>query len=90
VGGWKLNDGADGTEVCSAPKRTLSPDYVPSERIDETEPRSGCTVRRQGSEQDYRHGDRVVFHNGKIIKTTKQKGMISESEIERLAEKAEQ
>jgi hypothetical protein len=44
----------------------------------------------KNSEQDYRHGDRVVFHNGKIIKTTKQKGMISESEIERLAEKAEQ
>lgn len=35
-------------------------------------------------EQDYRHGQRVVFSNGKIIKVTSQKGAISENELEAL------
>jgi hypothetical protein len=36
-------------------------------------------------EQDYRHGERVVLHNGTIIKVTKQKGHLDERELERLA-----
>lgn len=37
------------------------------------------------NEQDYRHGQRVVFHNGKVVKVTKQKGQISERELDALA-----
>lgn len=36
-------------------------------------------------EQDYRHGQRVVFSNGKIVKVTKQKGRIGDRELEALA-----
>lgn len=41
------------------------------------------------SEQDYRHGQRVVFHNGKIVKTTKQAGRLDERELESLVPKKE-
>lgn len=37
------------------------------------------------SEQDYRHGKRVVFHNGKVIRATSQKGYINEAELNGLA-----
>ncbi|MDO3527519.1 hypothetical protein ACNRBH_09105 [Ralstonia pseudosolanacearum] len=33
-------------------------------------------------EQDYRHGQRVVFNNGKILKVTRQKGPVAERELE--------
>jgi hypothetical protein len=32
-------------------------------------------------EQDYRHGERVVLHNGTIVKVTKQKGHLNEQEL---------
>lgn len=37
------------------------------------------------TEQDYRHGRRIVFHNGKIIRTTSQRGPIDEIELNGLA-----
>lgn len=37
------------------------------------------------AEQDYRHGQRVVLHNGKVVQVTQQKGQISERELEALA-----
>lgn len=36
-------------------------------------------------QQDYRHGERVVLHNGTIVKVTKLKGHINERELELLA-----
>lgn len=36
------------------------------------------------AEQDYRHGQRVVLHNGKIVKMTRQKGHLGERELELL------
>lgn len=39
----------------------------------------------RNDEQDYRHGERVVLHNGKIVKVTKQQGHLDEQELERLA-----
>ncbi|MDP3670778.1 MAG: hypothetical protein WA191_27225 [Telluria sp.] len=39
----------------------------------------------QFAEQDYRHGQRVVLHNGKVVQVTQQKGQISEPELEALA-----
>lgn len=38
-------------------------------------------------EQDYRHGQRVVFSNGKSLKMTRDKGHLDESELEALARK---
>ncbi|MDR5753697.1 MULTISPECIES: hypothetical protein [unclassified Caballeronia] len=38
-------------------------------------------------EQDYRHGQRVVFSNGKVVKVTSQKGFLAEHELEALAGK---
>jgi len=37
------------------------------------------------SEQDYRHGRRVVFHNGKVTRATNQKGYTNEVELNSLA-----
>lgn len=39
----------------------------------------------KNEEQDYRHGQRVVFAGGKIAKVTKQKGQISDKELDALA-----
>ena len=39
----------------------------------------------KNSEQDYRHGQRVIFSKGKIVKVTKQKGHLSERDLEALA-----
>lgn len=36
-------------------------------------------------EQDYRHGQRVIFWNGKVVKITKQAGHISDRELAALA-----
>lgn len=33
------------------------------------------------TEQDYRHGKRLVFHNGRVIRTVTQSGFISESDL---------
>jgi hypothetical protein len=41
----------------------------------------------KNDEQDYRHGQRVVFSNGKIVKVTRQKGYLIERELEALAGK---
>lgn len=38
----------------------------------------------KNSEQDYRHGRRIVFHNGRILRATNQRGLISETELEGL------
>jgi hypothetical protein len=38
----------------------------------------------KNDEQDYRHGQRVVFSNGKIVKETRQKGQLIERELESL------
>ena len=38
----------------------------------------------KNDEQDYRHGTRVVFRNGKIVKITLQKGHLSERELDTL------
>lgn len=35
------------------------------------------------TEQDYRYGKRAIFKNGKLLKTTDQRGAISESELEK-------
>lgn len=35
----------------------------------------------KNSEQDYRHGERLVFNNGKVILTTKKTGRITANEI---------
>jgi hypothetical protein len=35
-------------------------------------------------EQDYRHGQRLIFLNGKIVKVTKQKGHISDKDLDAL------
>lgn len=43
----------------------------------------------KNSEQDYRHGQRVIFSKGKIIKVTKQKGHLIERDLEALAEKSQ-
>lgn len=32
-------------------------------------------------QQDYRHGERSIYHNGILLKTTKQKGIIAHDEI---------
>jgi hypothetical protein len=37
----------------------------------------------KATEQDYRYGERAVFKNGKLVTTTKQRGGISESELEK-------
>ncbi|WP_322101743.1 hypothetical protein [Paraburkholderia sp. J41] len=42
----------------------------------------------KNDEQDYRHGQRVVFHNGKIIKVTRQNGLLVERELDALIGKA--
>jgi hypothetical protein len=42
----------------------------------------------KNSEQDYRHGQRVIFSKGKIIKVTKKKGHLIEGDLEALAEKS--
>lgn len=34
------------------------------------------------AEQDYRHGQRVIFRSGKVLKVTKQKGHVSDRELE--------
>jgi hypothetical protein len=39
----------------------------------------------KNNEQDYRHGQRVIFSKGKIVKVTKQKGHLSERDLEALA-----
>jgi hypothetical protein len=39
----------------------------------------------KNNEQDYRHGQRVIFRKGKIVKVTKQKGHLSERDPEALA-----
>lgn len=39
----------------------------------------------KNDEQDYRHGQRIIFNNGKIVKVTKQKGHLSERDLETLA-----
>jgi SAM-dependent methyltransferase len=41
----------------------------------------------KNDEQDYRHGQRVIFSKGKIIKVTKQKGHLIERDLEALAGK---
>jgi hypothetical protein len=33
-------------------------------------------------EQDYRHGERSIYHNGRLLKTTKKEGLISHDEIQ--------
>jgi len=38
----------------------------------------------QLEEQDYRHGSRVIIHNGKILRVSKQKGHLVERELEAL------
>lgn len=38
----------------------------------------------KNNEQDYRHGQRVIFSNGKIIKVTKQKGHLLERDLQAL------
>ena len=35
-------------------------------------------------QQDYRHGERSVYHNGKLLKKTKKEGLISHEEIQGL------
>lgn len=35
-------------------------------------------------QQDYRHGERSIYHNGILLKTTKQKGTIAHDEIQGL------
>ena len=35
-------------------------------------------------QQDYRHGERSIYHNGILLKTTKQKGIIAHDEIQGL------
>lgn len=42
----------------------------------------------KNDEQDYRHGQRVVFHNGKIIKVTRQSRLLVERELDALVGKA--
>jgi hypothetical protein len=39
----------------------------------------------KNNEQDYRHGQRIIFSKGKIVKVTKQKGHLSERDLETLA-----
>lgn len=41
----------------------------------------------KNNEQDYRHGQRVIFSNGKIVKVTKQKGHLMERDLEALTGK---
>ncbi|RAR64961.1 hypothetical protein C7401_10477 [Paraburkholderia unamae] len=41
----------------------------------------------KNDEQDYRHGQRVVFSNGKIVKVTRQNGLLIERELEALTGK---
>ena len=41
----------------------------------------------KNNEQDYRHGQRVIFSKGKIVKVTTQKGHLIERDLEVLAEK---
>lgn len=38
-------------------------------------------------EQDYRHGERAIYHNGKLLKDTKKRGLLSHSEIQELLDK---
>lgn len=40
------------------------------------------------TEQDYRHGTRRIYHNGKILATHKEKGRITASTINALLKKA--
>lgn len=35
-------------------------------------------------QQDYRHGERSIYHNGRLLNTTTKKGIISHDEIQRL------
>lgn len=35
-------------------------------------------------QQDYRHGERSIYHNGRLLKTTQKKGIISHDEIQGL------
>ncbi|KWH22256.1 hypothetical protein WL99_27705 [Burkholderia cepacia] len=37
------------------------------------------------NEQDYRHGLRLIYRNGQVLKTTRQKGQLSERELEALS-----
>ena len=41
----------------------------------------------KNNEQDYRHGQRVIFSKGKIVKVTTQKRHLIERDLEKLAEK---
>lgn len=41
----------------------------------------------KNDEQDYRHGQRVVFSNSKIVKVTRQKGHLPERELEAMTGK---
>ncbi|MDQ4627797.1 hypothetical protein [Janthinobacterium lividum] len=43
----------------------------------------------KNSEQDYRHGQRVIFSKGKIIQVTKQKRHLAERDLEALAKKSQ-
>ncbi len=35
-------------------------------------------------QQDYRHGERSIYHNGKLLKMTKKNGVIAHDEIQGL------
>lgn len=42
----------------------------------------------RNEDQDYRHGQRIVFQNGRLLEVTKKKGHISDKELEGFAGKA--
>jgi hypothetical protein len=44
----------------------------------------------KNEEQDYRHGTRIIFHNGIIIETTRKKGHLDEKYLEQLVDRREQ
>lgn len=60
--------------------------------VDEIVRKGGPTSHGGGeknSEQDYRHGQRIIFSKGKIIQVSKQKRHLIERDLEALAKKSQ-
>lgn len=51
--------------------------------IEKASPLINGDGKTSATEQDYRFGDRAIFKQGKLVSTTKKRGSISESELEK-------
>ncbi|NOQ75850.1 MAG: hypothetical protein GQ574_27845 [Crocinitomix sp.] len=43
--------------------------------------------KTKNEDQDYRHGERIIYHNGKVLFKTHQKGRIRSGQINRALKK---